>query len=302
MTGLVSLGSAVLDRIVGSETALERKVVGGAALNVAVGARRQGVPATLVAAVADDDAGAAIGALLTAEDVALVDAGSGRPTTIATAIRVGDTVEYAFSSETPSGLLTLDTHVAALVHGASVVVMSALRAGAGLGMLADALRASDALRVYDPNPRMRAGDNLAAHRREIEAIITACDLVKVAGEDLTLLYPDADPAELIRGILAGGARAVLVTHGPGGATLYADDVAVHVPSRISGADVVDPMGAGDAVTASLSASLYREGWPADRERWSAVLNRAMLAAAIVCGRLGASEAMPAAADLLRDGR
>ena len=58
MTRVVVVGDALIDEL--RDNAGVREFVGGAALNVAVGLARLGVPTTLLAMVGDDSAGAHI--------------------------------------------------------------------------------------------------------------------------------------------------------------------------------------------------------------------------------------------------
>ena len=69
--GVVVIGDALIDEI--RDASGVRELVGGAALNVAVGLRRLGVPATLIAMVGADAAGDHIREYLADHDVALVE-------------------------------------------------------------------------------------------------------------------------------------------------------------------------------------------------------------------------------------
>src|SRR5688500_4369824 len=69
-SGAVVVGDALIDEI--RDDGGVRELVGGAALNVAVGLRRLGVPTTLIAMVGDDEAGAHIREYLDDHDVRLI--------------------------------------------------------------------------------------------------------------------------------------------------------------------------------------------------------------------------------------
>lgn len=62
MSSVVVIGDALIDEL--RDDAGVKEFVGGAALNVAVGLSRLGVPTTLIAMVGDDEAGAKIRAYL----------------------------------------------------------------------------------------------------------------------------------------------------------------------------------------------------------------------------------------------
>ncbi len=70
MSSVVVIGDALIDEL--RDDAGVREFVGGAALNVAVGLSRLGVPTTLVAMVGDDDAGAKIRSYLADHGVGLL--------------------------------------------------------------------------------------------------------------------------------------------------------------------------------------------------------------------------------------
>ncbi|MDQ1629071.1 MAG: fructokinase [Actinomycetota bacterium] len=290
---VVCLGSAVLDRV--RDGGAARDLAGGAALNVAVGIQRLGVSTTLLGVVSDDPAGRALTELLDTEGVQVLDAGGGRATSVVESRRTGGTVDYRFSSEVPSGLLALGEEHLGIVADAPVVVMSAMRVGNGpvLDRLVETLGSAAGYRLYDPNPRVRGDDDLDAHRREVLALSAVCDLVKLAREDIELLFPEPAP-DVVASMLDRGVRAVLVTDGPLGASLTTAGFSLSVDAAIRSEDVVDPMGAGDATIAATAVSLLATGWPQTDLAWVPVLNAAMRAAALACRAIGGAASMPSA--------
>ncbi len=296
---VLSVGSAVLDRVVIDGATTDHP--GGAALNVAVGIRRLGLPTTLLAAIADDEPGRRLLERLGAEGVEVEDAGDGRPTTIAESRRRDGGVEYRFSSPVPSGLLAFAPEHLAAIRAADAVAMSAMRTGDRLGALVEALSAASGLRLYDPNPRPRTPEDLRDHLAELEAIAPVVDLVKVARDDLELFFAE-DAREAAEALLRRGARALLVTDGPRGAALLAPGIRVTAPSAIAAEDVVDPLGAGDATLVAAAVRLTRDGLPTSAAAWQAVLDEAMRAAAIACATQGGAESLPDAAALQRSPR
>jgi fructokinase len=226
------------------------------------------------------------------EGIELVDAGDGRATTIAESRRTADTVSYSFSSSVPSGLLALaDAHLE-LIRTAPVVVMSAMRAGQRLGALLGTLDAAQGLSLYDPNPRPRTSADLIAHRAEFEEISRRADIVKVAREDLELLFDR--PAEETIDRLRTRVGVLLVSDGPRGIVLHAGRARIAVPSSIRAERVVDPLGAGDATLAAVAVQLAGHGVPRTERGWRGVLTFAMRVAAIVCATPGGAMSMPAA--------
>ena len=305
MSALLSLGSAVLDRLVDDRPDGLQYVdmVGGAALNVALTTRRLGIPTVLAAAVADDAAGQTIREFLRSENVALIDAGSGRPTTIAESRRDGPTMQYRFNSSVPSGLLSIDADITARIRRAPVVVMSALRAGNGtdLSRLASALAGTTGICIYDPNPRSRGPEDIFAHRHEADVISPLNDIVKLAREDIELLYGGA-PEDVTMRLIEQGVHAVVVTDGPRGASLVTENCAVTFASLIAAEDVVDSLGAGDAALGAIAARLYSNGWPSDQQMWRSVMEFAMEAAAVACRSAGGTASVPRDALVNKDDR
>ncbi len=150
--------------------------------------------------------------------------------------------------------------------------------GATLATLAADLRAKGVKISYDPNYR-----NLMAHgyRPMLETMAALADLIKVSDEDLRCLFQtDEDAAiEALRAL--NPKAALLVTRGPGAATLIVPgEVITAMPPRI---EVVDTVGAGDASIAGLLFSLMR----APQRNWREHLAFALAAGAAACRHAGA---------------
>jgi fructokinase len=147
--------------------------------------------------------------------------------------------------------------------------------------------------VFDPNVRPSLIPDMAAFRNHVTNWLAMADLVKLSDEDAELLAPGQPVDALAADCLKAGARAVIVTRGGAGATLWRtgrEPLAVAAP-RIT---VVDTIGAGDTFTAGLSVSLLAHGveHPAQLgelgdEAWTEVMRFAATAAALNCTREGA---------------
>jgi fructokinase len=147
--------------------------------------------------------------------------------------------------------------------------------------------------VFDPNVRPSLIPDMAAFRHRVTNWLAMADLVKLSDEDAELLAPGQPVDALAAECLQAGARAVIVTRGGAGATLWRtgrEPIAVAAP-RIT---VVDTIGAGDTFTAGLSVSLLAHGveHPAQLgelsdEAWTEVMRFAATAAALNCTREGA---------------
>lgn len=114
-------------------------------------------------------------------------------------------------------------------------------------------------------------------------LIDGAWLAKLNDEELLLLVPDADDdASRIRQLINNaGLQLLLVTRGAAGAELLTaggDSFRV-VPDSVT--DVVDTVGAGDAMTSVLVLAIL-QGWP-----WLQALERSQSFASAIVGRRGA---------------
>jgi len=274
-----------------------RQAIGGAPLNVAVGATRLGGQVQYVGSLSDDVLGNRLAVFLTERGVGT--AGVKRvavPTTLAVTTFVGAEPTFTFYGEPPSyallGPADLDT---AMVGGADVLYTGSIC------LLREPFRAAaraawavpGPLRVFDPNARPTLLPDGAAvtHLRELsEEFFATADLVKLSAADAEVLYDGATPeqaAERIRGL---GAKAVVVTWGSKGAYVSAGEGTVMLPAPK--VDAVDATGAGDSVMGALVRRLLADGLPKDLDGWQRNVRFALAVAGLVCERRGGAVAMP----------
>lgn len=170
--------------------------------------------------------------------------------------------------------------------------------------LAGLLRDADHRRVrsVDPNVRPNVISDLRAYADRMTDLVTGCDLVKISDEDLSLLYPDADPLQVAARWATTGPAWVVVTRGPDGAAAFGASGQRRLADGIH-VEVEDTVGAGDAFTSGLLASLDAGGHLATRAALAALpdadmdeaLRQAVRVAAITCTRAGSNP--PTAAEL-----
>jgi len=154
--------------------------------------------------------------------------------------------------------------------------------------------------AYDPNIRLNVEPDLQRWRDTLRWMADRTHLLKVSDEDLGLLFPGADVAQLARGWLQAGVGLVVVTRGGAGAEAWAAGLHLRAaPQRVT---VVDTVGAGDTFQAALLTWLAEQGRlsPAGVRDWNgadlaAALDFAGRAAAITCSRRGAD--LPRRAEL-----
>jgi fructokinase len=88
-------------------------------------------------------------------------------------------------------------------------------------------------------------------------VLARADVVKVSEDDMAWLDPGREPVEAARALLAGGAAVALLTRGPDGAVVVFPDRELVVPAV--DADVVDTIGAGDALGGGFVAWWHERG-------------------------------------------
>jgi fructokinase len=295
----VVLGESLVDLL---ETGLDgeliyRQAIGGAPLNVAVGAARLGGDVRFGGTLGNDILGDRIAAFLREAEVGT--AGLRRvpvPTTLAVTTFEGAEPTFTFYGEPPSYALLepadLDTAVIAgadLVYTGSICLLrepfrSAARA---------AWSVAGPMRVFDPNVRPTLLPDKAAVdalRDLVESFFATADLVKLSSADAEVLY-DGDSveaaAERIRRI---GAGTVVVTCGSRGAYVAAADGAAMLSAPA--VEAVDATGAGDSVMGALVRRLLADGRPDGLAGWQRYVTFALAVAALVCERHGGAVAMP----------
>jgi fructokinase len=146
---------------------------------------------------------------------------------------------------------------------------------------------------FDPNVRPALGLERAAERRRVLRQARLAHLVKVSDEDLAWLEPDASAEDAIAAWRQAGVDgAVVLTRGARGASVHTASGRV-VDVSASRVQVVDTVGAGDALAAGVLAALDERGLlrvdalaQVPAESWQEVLAFAVRVAAITCTRVG----------------
>jgi fructokinase len=272
---VVVIGDALIDELRDGRSVTE--LVGGAALNVAVGLVRLGIPATLIAMVGDDEAGEHIRAYLHDYGVGLLATPGPRGSSRAVSTRTAGEPVYEFNDAAWNRRIAFGDAERAAIAAAPLTVVScfpfddAEQAAA----LADAV--GERPLTIDPNPREGMLHDRAEFVRGFSSLVPRCALVKVGDDDARLLY--ANDLDTVRAQLVGaGAQVVVATAGAEGASLQTPHAEVTVPVASLPGPVIDTMGGGDAVLASLVASLIRDA-PTDAVAWEEALVQAMRVAA-----------------------
>ncbi|MGJ7562426.1 carbohydrate kinase family protein [Variovorax sp. GB1R11] len=271
---------------------------GGSPLNTAVACARLGQPTGFFTQLSTDLFGERLMGFLQSNgvDTSFV-LRSNAPSTLAFVERTPQTNRYAFYTQgsadatwAPEPLPQLPADCRFLHFGS----ISLLQQPAAT-RITDLITANKGrcVIVFDPNVRPSLIADMVGYRARVTGWFALADLVKLSDEDAELLAPGQPVDALAADILKAGARAVIVTRGGHGATLWRTG---HAPMAVAAprVQVVDTIGAGDTFTAGLSVSLLAHGVerPAQLgelgdEAWREVMRFAATAAALNCAREGA---------------
>ncbi|QNA91950.1 MULTISPECIES: PfkB family carbohydrate kinase [unclassified Microbacterium] len=276
---VVVIGDALIDEI--HDESGVRELVGGAALNVAVGLRRLGVPVTLIAMVGDDEAGDHIREYLADFGVGLIASEAPRGSSRAVVRRAANgEPEYVFNDAAQGRSIRYSDAACEAIADAGLTVISCFPFDVPAEVDALAAALSGARVAIDPNPRTGMLHDRAEFVRGFERLAAGAQIVKVGADDAAILY-DGDLDALrsrLRGLDVG---AVLATAGAEGAVLETDSGSVSAPISDLPGRVIDTVGAGDATLAAVASGLV-SGSPRLLDDWRDLLLRAMDVAAATC--------------------
>ncbi len=302
------VGESLIDFTAAGELAFQGHV-GGAPTNSAVACARLGVPTGFVTQLSTDLFGERLLGYLQANGIdTRFILRSDAPSTLAFVERTPTSNRYAFYTQgtadtrwAPAELPALPADCRWLQFGSISLLQEP--AASRITQFVEAQRGRR-LVLFDPNARPSLIPDLAAWRQRCTRWLAAADLVKMSDEDAQLLAPDRPLDEVAADCLRHGPKAVVITRGGEGATLFrpgAEPLALRSPPI----RVADTIGAGDTFAAGLLVALLERGvdtaealatLPADG--WLAVLRFAGAAAALNCTREGANPPQRAEVDAL----
>src|SRR5919106_3093979 len=223
-SGIIAVaGEALVDLVPAPVDDYFELAPGGSPANVAVALARLGVPARLLARIADDMLGRRIRAHLTVNGVQLDHAVAATEQTslamVAVApdggatydFRVSGTADWQWTAAELEG--ALDGPVVAL-HSGSL----ALTTPPGAAVLRELIsRASGHVTIsYDPNCRPLLMGDPADVLDGVHELLAVADVVKVSSEDIGWLSPGTRPEDVVEDWLARGPAIVAGPLGGGG--------------------------------------------------------------------------------------
>lgn len=290
------LGENLVDLLVAKDATVNA-VIGGGPLNVARTVARLGAEAHFVSGVSGDAFGALVRQSLQESGVRLAtDEVLVQPTTLAVVeldpsgpryhFHLTDTAAFSLDATTTTAALDEVAHWSAMYFGTLGLLVEPM-ASLGEAIIMDAPR--DTLIVIDPNCRPSAVNDAGAYRARVARLCTRADVVKVSTEDLDYLYPGRTHDASARAILELGTQCVIVTDGP--EPVRAITARLQVSVRVEPTDVVDTVGAGDALVGAFITwwtghDLHRDAL-GDASLLTSALGAAIEVSRLTCQRAGA---------------
>jgi fructokinase len=264
---------------------------GGAVANVAVGAARLGAPVALAGGAGDDAWGRWLRDRLAAEGVDtscfVLDPESATALAFVSVSDGGEPDYLIYGDAIGAGVANARGCLpAAFERAAAVFLASNTLVGEAERYVTLRTRqaAVDSGRhvIFDANLRVHRWPTPTAAGAAARECVPGALLVKCNLDEAYLMTSERDPEAAARTLLTIGARMVLITLGAEGAILRGE---VSLDAPAPPVEVVNAMGAGDAVMAVLIARLAASGFypPAVH----AALPDAMRAGAQACERWGA---------------
>lgn len=158
---------------------------GGAGFNLAASVARLGVPATLIAPVAEDAGGRFLSDAARAARVSLVNLENPWPTTVAISRRVNGEPQYTFSEWMRERRFPLASVDASALEGNVLAVNSfPMNDPVQVEDLTRFAKSAGLMLVTDPNARPTLLGDLAAYRGGVETLASASVAIKLSTEDI----------------------------------------------------------------------------------------------------------------------
>ena len=284
---IVACGDALIDM-------MPEPVPGGSNVNVAVAASRLGAPTAYLGRISTD----ALGDLLVEHletsgvDMRLVERGP-EPTAKAI-VTLHPSPSFRFEADGTAESRLSRADLAPLGPGPHIVHGGTfgMYLGRTATVLAELVESVDGLVSLDPNVRPTIVDDRGEWQRWHNRWLRNVSLYRCSDEDLAWIWPGRTSDSVAAELLHSGVETVIVTRGGDGCEVYTPSFS---ESRSGpNVDVVDTVGAGDTFTGAVLSGLHGRDVTTrlalrtiERDTLAAIIDAALNAAAIVCGRQGA---------------
>lgn len=263
MTACLVIGEALID-VVKRASGETNRHPGGSPMNVAVGLARLGRRVHLLTRFGDDADGDTLREYIEGAGVTIVPGAVDSDATSIAIASIDDSGSptyhfdvYSSYVEPPSSPEKIDELLAEPplhVHIGSIGAH--LRPGAETVRRWLELLHPHSTISYDPNVRLSILGSAQSVIDDMEEILPHVDIVKASTEDMEeLTGEEVSPDEAAQFFLARGVKFVAITMGSKGVKLYTPVTSVAIPALT--VDVVDSVGAGDAMMSALIDALAR---------------------------------------------
>lgn len=301
----VSMGELLIDFVagqsgvtVGDADSFEKKA-GGAPANVAVALARLGEESAFLGMVGDDPFGHFLANTLALEGVNVHGLKfTKRARTMLAFVSLAAEGERSFSFyRHPSADMKMRPEdvdfsiidTAKVFHFGSITLINEPARSATLAAVERA-RDKGLFISYDPNLRLNLWSRKSAARKGLLRGFEYANLIKISAEEVEFLVGKPDARALWR----DQTKAIIVTYGKRGSTVYLKDHELYVDGQSVVA--VDTTGAGDAFVAALLQGVYhRLSNPelfTSLTQWGEILHFANTVGAITTTRKGAIASLP----------
>lgn len=218
MKPVVTIGDAIVDVVETVDAA--KSYPGGAALNLAVGLARLGLPSIIAARVGLDQAGFRLTRYLREEDVTLINTPNADFTGVATSRRIDGEPSYSFNPAIFRRRIGFSGRLLQAIAEAPAVAVNSFAFAKTwqAEALREALSGARGLSILDPNVRPALVPDLNAFRLGFERAASRANMIKLSDEDSGLLYGRDDDV-VAESFFEIGADVVLFTHGKSGASI-----------------------------------------------------------------------------------
>jgi fructokinase len=267
---IVVTGEALIDLIPSAADQLSVDP-GGGPFNTARWLAGLGQPVAFLGTLAHDPLGERLSTALADAGVSLeLAVETELPTTLALAqLDAAGVAVYRFYADATSvrGLTAqavderLPERLTALHVGG--VALALAPSAMALERAAQLARQRGALVLFDPNIRSGLIPDREEYMRRFERVLEDTDVIKLSVQDLAWLSPSDEIESAVAQLLGSGPSVVLLTHGAGGADVYAAGERSHVPAEEVA--VADTIGAGDAFAAGFLAHLLHASQARDSD-------------------------------------
>ena len=284
---IVSCGDAIIDM-------MPDPVPGGSNMNVAVAAARLGAPTAFLGRVSLDPFGDLLMKHMEDSGVNTELVERGPEPTAKAIVSLDPSPSFRFDADGTAEANLSRADLSPLGPGPHIVHGGTfgMYRGRTAHTLADLVETNPGLVSLDPNVRPTIVDDRAEWDYWYRRWLHQTSLYRCSDEDLAWISPGRSVDSFAAELLAGGIEAVIVTKGADGCDVFTSSWSDHRAGHT--VDIVDTVGAGDTFTGAILSGLQERGITSrgslsslGRMSFLEVIDNALAASAVVCGRSGA---------------